>query len=215
MGIPRHQWLRVIAFVLEGAAHSWFVSNLEHFRSYEDFCNLFLRYNHSDSATCAKLARLRSTPFNPKINRSVEGFIIDRYNAIRDLDPHVSEIQVCHSLISLLPISYQKHLAASRITDLTEILETVRRLEAIFEVYENRPYPSTNQHSGGRGKDYPVKMQGMKQVQTQNSLQPNVKIRHTPIMNRCRRWYHQILLRRVHQTMVGKMTIKEIRSLSH
>lgn len=106
VGIPQHQWLQVLAFVLKGANQSWFVSNSKRFQNYQDFHILFLGH-HSDSATCAKLARLRSIPFNSKVNRSVESFIIDGYNAIRDLDPHASEVEVCHSLISLFPVSYQ------------------------------------------------------------------------------------------------------------
>lgn len=55
--------------------------------------------------------------------------------------------------------------------DLTEILETIRILEAIFEVYENRSYPPPNPYASGRGSDKLAKPHAINQVQIQESCQ--------------------------------------------
>jgi len=48
----------------------------------------------------------------------------------------VSKRQLCNCLIQLLPVLYQKQLASTRNLNLSELLETVRRLELIYDFGE-------------------------------------------------------------------------------
>ena len=85
MGIPEHQKLRVIPFVLHGSTLYWYQSNADKFKSYQSFKEAFIRYYQSEDMSYAKLTRLRTLSFDPKYYSSVENFVIERYNELENL----------------------------------------------------------------------------------------------------------------------------------
>jgi hypothetical protein len=111
IGIQRNQYMKVIPFLLHGTVKSWFRSNRKRMKTYQAFTTRFMEYHQSEEYTYSRLNRLKTTPFNPKVDNNVEQFVNDRYQMMRDLDPTMSETQACHGIISLLPLAYQHHLA--------------------------------------------------------------------------------------------------------
>lgn len=91
MGISEEELLIIIPFVMKGLSQHWFQSNANKFREYKDFKYYFLKLYQSQGLSYAKLSRLRSMPFDPRIHRSVESFVTERYSQIRELDPNVTE----------------------------------------------------------------------------------------------------------------------------
>ena len=136
VGVPEERYLKLLSSVLRGPTSFWFRSNARQFWNYQEFKEAFLQYYQSEGLVCTSLARLRTSPFDPKIHKSVEGFINERYYRIKDLDPWVSKLQLCLCLITLLPVVYQRHLASARITSLKDMLDIIRRLEAIYQAAE-------------------------------------------------------------------------------
>lgn len=84
---------------------------MEMFRIYQSFKEAFINYYQSENISYAKLTRLRTLPFDPKNSSSVENFVAERYTQIRDLDPNISESQLCNFITTLLPVTYQRHLS--------------------------------------------------------------------------------------------------------
>lgn len=77
-------------------------------------------------------------PFYSRTDRSVEGFMVDRYTQIRDLDENITESQLCSCLVTLLPMSYQSYLPIACIKGLLDLLEAVRRLVLVYDTNEAR-----------------------------------------------------------------------------
>lgn len=94
----------------------------------------------------------KTLPFDPKKRLSVESFVIERFTQIKELDQAVSKVLLCNSIAYLLPIMYQKHLASSRITCLADMLNTVRKLEFIFDANDLRKSSAEGSY-GNRGKN--------------------------------------------------------------
>lgn len=86
----------------------------------------------------------------------------------------------CNNLILLLPALYQKHLASSRVYNLAEIIETIRRLEAIFDAQDNKPYNFNSlPNNRNRQNDIPPRPQRVSEVQvevtdTNQDIHPSV-----------------------------------------
>jgi hypothetical protein len=138
IGMDKSQLMEVIPFVLRTSALSWYRSNGEKLSRYRQFKKKFLKYYQSENLMYSSLTRLRTLPFNPKVDRSVQDFITERFHRIRELDRLASDVQICHGLIPLLPIGYQRQLATVRITKLMDMLEVVQRLEFVHDNSESR-----------------------------------------------------------------------------
>jgi hypothetical protein len=138
IGIKEKQYLSILPFILKGTARAWYQANQDQFYNYDTFLQLFLSHYQSADLTSAQLNRLKTVPFNPRIDEGVEAFVIMRYNQIRELDLISSDAQICNSIIPLLPIQYQRQLASVRYNTLRDILGVVKRLEDIHEAWETR-----------------------------------------------------------------------------
>lgn len=89
--------------------------------------------------TYAKLTRLQTTTFNPKVYPGVEQFVTTMFFQIKDLDPTCSEIQICNSLIPLtLPVIFQRQLVSVKNITFSDMLESTRQLELIYDTYESK-----------------------------------------------------------------------------
>lgn len=157
VGIPTEQMLEIIPFVLRGNSLSWFYSHSSSFQSYGEFKRQFISYYQSEDVVCSQVTRLRTSPFNPKLDKSVQYFVTDRYRKLRDLDTMSSEAQICNNIISLLPVTYQKQLVSVKCTKLMDLLDIVRKLEIIHDASEQRrPNVLRGKEEDYRGKPLPV-----------------------------------------------------------
>lgn len=132
--VTANRYLEILPFVLKNPLASWYQSNANRFDSYESFRRLFLNYYHPDGVTYAKLTRLWKIPFNPKIHQGVEQFVTTRFCQIRDLDPTCSDIQICNSLIPLLPVTFQRQIVSVKNLTFFHMLESIRRHKLIYDI---------------------------------------------------------------------------------
>lgn len=106
--------------------------------TYDDFREAFLQYCQSYSMTYTQLTRLGNIPFNLKVNTSVEKFVTERYVKTKELDPMSSEAHICNTISLFLPVSYHRQFASARALNLNDMLETIRKLELIYDTIESR-----------------------------------------------------------------------------
>lgn len=99
---------------------------------------MFLDHYHLNEKSYAKLTRLKTRAFNPKIDGGVEQLVAARLCKIIYLDSTSSEAQICNALVLLFSVSFQRQLVLVKNVTFSRMLESIRRLELIYDTCEFR-----------------------------------------------------------------------------
>lgn len=134
MSVSENQLLNIVSFVLREAQLSWCRSNVHSYRTYEDFREEFIRYYRSYCMSYTQSTRLKTIPFNRKVDQSVKKFVIEHYVKINELDPMNS----MHISATQLFFCYQRPFASTRALNLNDMLETTCKLDFIHDTNESR-----------------------------------------------------------------------------
>lgn len=134
---------------------------------YEDFCYLFMRYYQSDDVTYAKLAWLKSSPYNLRLDGNLENLVTSRYNSIKDLDMQISETQICNILVTLMPAAAPKVFVVLFGLTLIKVMETVRKFETIPKETQERTLYSLRRGSQELSRRESSKSASVKIVEAQ------------------------------------------------